>query len=186
MSEKREAERGLPDGHAGGDVASTPAVVDPGAPHVLFSVAGRNLAVPASSCKGVFRESRFTRVPGVPPWVLGVVAFRGEVVFLTDPARLLRLGRDPAPSAPEYVLMLARGDEKVGLWVDRVVDVVPMTAPRPPDEATPWEGCPEGLLRGQVSPGAEPVFFLDAPRYVESTGPGGRGGPRPRLGGPGA
>ncbi len=186
MSEKRGAQRGLADAHPGGDVPAPPGVVDPGVPHVLFSVAGRNLAVPASACKGVLRESRFTRVPGVPPWVLGVVAFRGEVVSLTDPARLLRLGRDPASSAPGYVLMLARGDEKVGLWVDRVVDVVPMTAPRPPDAAMPWEGCPEGLLRGQVSPGAETVFFLDAPRYVESTGPGGRAGRRPRLGAPGA
>lgn len=185
MSGKREAERGPSDVQEGGGVAST-AAVDPGAPHVLFSVAGRNLAVPASACKGVLKESHFTRVPGVPPWVLGVVAFRGEVVSLTDPARFLRLGRAPASPAPGYVLMLARGDEKVGLRVDRVVDVVPMTAPQAPDAAMPWEGCPEGLLRGKASHGAEAVFFLDALRYVDSTGPGGRGGPRPPMGGPGA
>jgi chemotaxis signal transduction protein len=82
--------------------------------------------------------------------------------------------------------MLARGDEKVGLRVDRVLDVVPMTAPQIPDAAMSWEGCPAGLLRGKASRGAEAVFFLDALRYVESTGPGGLGGPRPWMGGPGA
>ncbi len=186
MSGTREAERGPSDVQEGVDAVSTPAAVDPGSPHVLFSVAGRNLAVPASACKGVLKESHFTRVPGVPPWVLGVVAFRGEVVSLTDPARFLRLGGVSASPVPGYVLMLARGEEKVGLRVDRVVDVLPMSAPRAPDAVVSWEGCPEGLLMGEASRGAEAVFFLDAFRYVESTGAGGRGGARPWAGGPGA
>ncbi len=183
MREKREAQWNLPDVNAEGDAGSAAAGADPGDPHVLFSVAGRSLAVLASACKGVLRESRVTRIPGAPPWVMGVVAFRGEVVCLTDPARFLGLGREPGSSVPGYVLMLAHGDGKVGLWVERVADVVPMPAPRSPDAAVPWQGCPEGLLRGCVSGRAEPVFVLDAVRYVESTGPGCRAGPRPRVGG---
>lgn len=142
-----------------------------GLPHVLFGLSGRSFAVEAPLCKGVLRTPALSRLPGAPPWVLGVVAFRGEVVSLTDPACFLRLGRDPA-AAPAYVLMLTCGDARVGLGVDRVVDVVSIPVPRALDAEPPWPGCPEGLLKGQVPGGSDPVFILDAVRYAESTGPG--------------
>jgi len=139
-----------------------------GLSQVLFRVAERRFAVEAVLCKGVVRRPRGVRLPGVPPWVLGVVGVRGEVVSLTDPA--VYLGVPGArPPGVGYVLLLAAEGVKAGLWVDRVADVVEIPEAEVLPVESPWPGCPPGLLRGQWSSGEPPALLLDGRRYVAGT-----------------
>jgi purine-binding chemotaxis protein CheW len=138
----------------------------PGQPHVVFHLTGKRYAVDASLCKGVVRRSRIARLPGVPSYVLGVAGIRGEVVSATDPAVLLGV-TDERTETEGYFLILACGQIKTALWVDRVADVVLVGE----DDVLPVEGlapgAPEGLLTGQWPEGTAPVLILDGRRYLE-------------------
>jgi len=149
-------------------LGAAPEAASGGTLQVLFRVAERRFAVDAGLCKGVVRRPRSVRLPGVPPWVLGVVGIRGEVISLTDPAAYLGL---PGPRSPGdgYVLVLAAKELKAGVWVDRVVDVVEMPEAEVLPAESPWAGCPIGIIRGQWSAGDSPVLVLDGARYLEGT-----------------
>lgn len=140
---------------------------------VLFRLCGRRMAMEAPLCRAVVRRPRAARLPGLPPWILGVAGIRGEVVSLTDPAPYLGLhgGR---PAGDGFVLVVAHGGLKAGLWVDGVADVAPI----PPGEVVPvegpWPGCPPGAFLGHW-PGPDPqqpVLLLDGRRYLAETAPG--------------
>lgn len=147
-----------------------------GAPHVLFRLAERRIAVDAALCKGVVRRPRGVRLPGLPPWVLGVVGIRGEVVSLTDPALYLGVP-GTRPPGDGYVLILAAGDLKAGLWVDRIADVIEVSESEVMPVESPWPGCPTGLFRGQWASPEVPALVLDGKGYLAGTAVRG-GGPR--------
>ncbi len=150
--------------------------VAPGPARVLFWLCGRRLALEATLCKGVVRRPRAARLPGLPPWLLGVAGIRGEVVSLTDPAAYLGM-RGARPPGAGFVLLLAAGPLKAGLWVDRVADVVAVPEPEVLPVESPWPGCPPGAFEGHWPAGDPPVLLLDGRRYLEQTAVG-EAGPR--------
>jgi purine-binding chemotaxis protein CheW len=143
-----------------------------GCTHVLFEVAGMRFAVEAPLCKGVLRRPRSTRLPGLPPHLLGVSGIRGEVVSVVDPRLFLGLpGARPA-GREGFLLLLARDGVKAALWVDRVTDVVSLSAAEVLAAEAPWAHLPEGILLGQWGEGAVPVFVLDGARLLTASGAG--------------
>jgi len=146
----------------------------PGAAQVLFWLCGRRLAVEATLCKGVVRRPRAARLPGLPPWLLGVVGIRGEVVSLTDPAAYLGL-RGERPPGAGFVLLVGSGALKAGLWVDRIADVAPVPGAEVLPVESPWPGCPPGAFVGHWPEGDPPLLLLDGCRYLEQTAAGGEG-----------
>lgn len=140
---------------------------------VLFRLCGRRMALEASLCRAVVRRPRAARLPGLPPWILGVAGIRGEVVSLTDPAEYLGL-RSGRPAGDGFVLVVADGGVKAGLWVDGVADVAPIPPGAVVPVEAPWPGCPPGAFLGHWSgPDPEqPVLLLDGRRYLAETAAG--------------
>lgn len=142
-----------------------------GPPHVVFQLLGRRFAADARLCKGVVRRPRITRLPGLPPHVLGVAGIRGEVVSATDPAVLLALPGQ-RPDGQGFLLMLAEAQLKTALWVDRVVDVVSLDPAEILPVDHPWPSAPEGIVLGQTAHGTPPLLMLDGKRYLEASSVG--------------
>lgn len=147
----------------------------PGVPHVLFAVCGRDFAVDARACRGVYRKSVMMGLPGLPAHILGIAGIRGEVISVTDPAHYLALP-DARPGAPGYLLLLARGKLKAALWADQVFDVAPLRpeALHPPrlETAGDWRG----VVSGATEQDGTGTLVIDAGAYLERTavGSGGR------------
>ena len=136
-------------------------------PYVVFTIASRRFAVDARLAKGVVRAPRVVRLPGVPPYILGLAGVRGEVISVTDPALLLGLPGERPPGGG-YLLMLASEGVKAALWVDRICDVAQLPEDRLLPLEAPWPGAPPGVLAGQSADGASPPLLLvDGKRYLE-------------------
>jgi len=96
---------------------------DAGVVLLVFRIARREHALPVRDVVEVVRMVAATALPEAPPWVLGVIDFRGLVIPLIDVRR--RIGAPPREadlSTPIIVVQNAR--LAAGLVVDEVVEVL--------------------------------------------------------------
>jgi purine-binding chemotaxis protein CheW len=90
---------------------------------LTFRLEGREYAVPAGDVVEVLRMVAVTPVPEGPPWVCGVLNFRGRVIPVVDArARLGLARRDPDLSTP--IVVVEAGERVAGVVVDEALDVL--------------------------------------------------------------
>ncbi len=108
---------------------------------VLFELQGEIYALEAARVREIVQRPRETRVPHTPPYVVGIVNLRGQVVPTLDLLRRFGLG-DSTGSATQVIVVELR-QSLVGLIVDVVTEVmnVPLSRMEPP---------PETVLSGPV------------------------------------
>jgi purine-binding chemotaxis protein CheW len=123
--------------------------------HVHIRVAGERYAVDVGSVREVVEIGEVTPLVGAPGCVLGVRNLRGQAVGVFDLARVLGLQRD---AAPERLLVVACGDEHVGLAVDHVLDVEAITATE--------DAGVTGLLTGAALTDGALVGVVDLPAVL--------------------
>ena len=66
-----------------------------------------------------------TRLVEAPAYVRGVINLRGEIVLVTD--LRARFGLPPAAAESKPVMIVIDADDAIGMVVDGVTDVVPLT-----------------------------------------------------------
>lgn len=95
---------------------------------VPVRIAGEDCALPALAVEEVLGARRVVPIPGAPPHLPGVVAWRGRAVALLDLGVLLGKPR-LAPDAPlERIVIVAVADGALALpaeWVEAVHDAAP-------------------------------------------------------------
>jgi purine-binding chemotaxis protein CheW len=109
------------------------------------------------------RLTQVRRVPGAAARVAGLVNVRGEIFCALD-ARAI-LGLPPAPPLPGYMLALRGFDQRVGLIVDAIADVItidPETVEPPPDSPPDRAAC----ITGTTSVYLGHVMVLDVEQVV--------------------
>jgi purine-binding chemotaxis protein CheW len=92
---------------------------------LLFRIADEWYAVRASDVREIFQDYEVTPVPCVRDFILGVVSIRGEILSVTDPARMMHLGSvgsDVQTGLP--VVVIANDTVATALVVDEVGDIV--------------------------------------------------------------
>lgn len=90
--------------------------------YLAFAVGESRYAMELSAIQKVIKLSRVTEIPLASEEILGVISVRGRVTTLFDARRLLSL--PPAePTIRSRVLLVARGEETVGLLVDGALRV---------------------------------------------------------------
>ena len=147
--------------------------------HVLFRVGEGEYAVPAADVLVMESYAGATRVPGVEPWLVGIVQIRGEVVPVVDLRR--RFGIDGVePNVDRRVLVVRQGERSVGLLVDRAREVLSIGAAhlREPPEAVAHGS--DRMIRSVASVGDRLLMLLDTARVIgvvepEDAGELGRG-----------
>ncbi len=117
-------------------------------------------AVPMDTVAEVGRVPAVTRVPGTPPWVAGVINWRGRILGVVDLRGLL--GLDAVSGRESRIVVLTRGAVTVGLVADRVDGVVTVDPEQLEPALATLPAEAGALIEGQLVDGDGPVGVLDA------------------------
>lgn len=150
--------------------ASTPetrSVVDANTEkYLVFQIGNESYAIPLLQVQEIRSFTPVTRVPNAPPYVLGVMNLRGNIIAVLD-ART-RFVIEPQPDEENTVVVVVQVQGKTfGLRVDSVSDVadVPVDQIQPPppvaSEAT------QKFLSGLVQLGDRVLILLNLPEIFD-------------------
>jgi purine-binding chemotaxis protein CheW len=99
---------------------------------VIFRLSGENYGVDVHQVQSIIPVQEIAAVPGVPPFIEGVINLRGDVVPVVDLRTRFQL---PAQEMRKRVIVIVEVNGLlVGLVVDKVLEVtkIPETAVAPP------------------------------------------------------
>lgn len=131
---------------------------------VILRFAGARYAVDMATVAEVVPVPGVTRVPGSPPWLSGVVNWRGRVLPVVDLRPLVGAPMAPLPTSARLVVLTV-DDREVAL----VADMVPGLLDCPPDSLEPMPATVAtgiaALVRGVVDFDG-PVALLDSASII--------------------
>jgi chemotaxis signal transduction protein len=94
---------------------------------IFFRAAGERYAMYASDVLKVVGQARLCRLPRLPAPVLGITHHRGRIVTVVDVGGLFAGGDRRDATDASRVLVLDRGQRNLGLRVDAVEHIEPMS-----------------------------------------------------------
>jgi len=102
---------------------------------VEFELADERYAIELSVVREVYPLDNLTPVPNTPPFVLGIINFRGQIVSILDLGILLDLSPD-RPHEPAWVILLQNEQMEFGIRVDGILGVteIPVRALQAPPQ----------------------------------------------------
>lgn len=127
---------------------------------VILRFAGARYAVDMASVAEVVPVPVLTRIPGGPPWLSGVVNWRGRVLPVIDLRPLVGAALSPLPTSARLVV-LAEGDIEVGV----VADMVPGLLECHPRDLEPIPGT----IATGIAPLVRGVVDVDGPVALLAT-----------------
>ena len=155
-------------------------------------VGGQVLAVPTVALREIVRAQGCTPLPLTPPWVRGLMNLRGSPLPVLDLAARLGMpagvdghrcsvlvvklfsgeresGESSLPGArAEGVGRSAPVEPPLGLWVDRVLDIVDLQ-PQKPDAVSPFgHAVPARFVAQVLRRNREPVPGLDLEQVLNT------------------
>jgi len=138
---------------------------------LLFRIAEEWYAVEARDVREIFQDYEVTPVPCVPEFILGVVNIRGEILSVTDPARMMHLGcigGDGHGGLPAVVV--ANDTVATALVVDEIGDIVEVAdgAIEPPVSII--DRAQAEFVAGSVFVSDRMVGLLNVERVLEPIG----------------
>ena len=133
--------------------------------HVTFRVGEAEYAIPATEVLHLDSYDGATRVPGVPPYVAGLVQVRGRVVPVVD--LRARFGLPATTRTSDHrVIVVQIGSRIAGLLADSARDVMQLDDTkfeRPPEMI---ERQSQGFVRAVVSVAKRLILLVDVPRVI--------------------
>jgi purine-binding chemotaxis protein CheW len=133
-----------------------------GARYLVTEVAGRRFAWEIAQVREIVPTRAVTRLPGSPPWVLGLLNLRGTVLTVVDLATRLAL---PAGDGESVVVLDVEG-RALGVRVDRVRAVAAAEEVRV--ETVEAARGAEGLVSGMVRSADGEAALMDAAALCRS------------------
>ena len=124
---------------------------------VGFVLAGERYGIESRFVREVARLTRFTPVPGTPPFVLGVTNLRGEILALFDLRHLLGVVPEGVTDLGRIVV-LGENRREFGLLADAASEILCVPVARLTQPQTAWGGS---YVRG-VSPDGVVVLSGEA------------------------
>jgi purine-binding chemotaxis protein CheW len=127
-----------------------------------FSLAYERYALETSYVREVHQLKEFTPLPCTPPFILGIINVRGQILAVIDLKRFFNLP-DRGLSDLNKVIILRRGRLEVGLLADAVSGV--WTVPRPEVQAPlpTLEGISPDYLKGVTR---DALIILEAEKIL--------------------
>ncbi len=114
---------------------------------LAFTLAGQTYAVEACHVREVCQLKDMARVPGTPPFVAGVMNVRGRILAILDLRTLFELPIADGPRT-DRVIVLAGGDDELGLLADSIDGVTSVPASDLQESLPALSGVSEKLLKG--------------------------------------
>lgn len=133
--------------------------------HVVFRVGEAEYVIPATAVLQMESFTGATEVPGVVPWVAGVVQVRGRVIPIIDLRARFGLPR-VSPTIESRFLVVRRGARTLGLLVDSARDVVRIESSsfHPPPDVLAQQT--HGFVREVAQAGPRTVLRIDLDRVI--------------------
>ena len=122
---------------------------------LMFAAEGNRYGCKLEAVREILPFRAVTRLPGAPPYVVGLINLRGRLVTVVDLA--VQLGnRDAGSVLPPgaSIVLLESGTRLVGVMVDEVRDVRPVSA---------------GAVEPIQNDGAAPGVFRALARFADGT-----------------
>lgn len=132
---------------------------------VTFRLDGETYGVNVMDVQEVLRITDIAPVPGAPPFVLGIINLRGNVVSVIDTRRRFSLAPAETNDASRIIIIESNG-QTVGIQVDAVAEVLDVDSSE--IETSPDVGNDESsrYISGMVSRGEELVILIDVSKIV--------------------
>jgi purine-binding chemotaxis protein CheW len=133
--------------------------------HVIFKVGGSEYAMPASDVLQMESFSGATAVPGVAPYVAGIVQVRGKIVPVVD--LRARFGLPPVETTLDSRLVVGqKGARPVALLVDSAREVLKLDpeALQPPPRALAEDA--QGYVKAVARVGARLLMLIDFDKVI--------------------
>ena len=111
----------------------------------------------------IVRLREVTAVPHMPPWVLGVVGLRGEVVQVVDLRMRLGIERSPTTRSTRVIVLHGDDDRVTGILVDAVDQVLRISE----ELIRPAAGAETGAVVELCERDGEFVSVVDVDRALE-------------------
>ena len=138
---------------------------------LLFRIAEEWYAVSVADVREIFQEYHLTPIPCVPDFVQGVTNVRGEILSVTDPARLMGLGSVVGEEgAQPPAVVLVSGEVATALIVDEIGDIteVPNNSVEPPVSII--DRAQADFVAGSVYVNDAMIGLLNVGRVLEPVG----------------
>jgi purine-binding chemotaxis protein CheW len=150
---------------------------------LAFDLAGQVYAVPVGDVVEVVRMVAVTPVPESPPWLAGVVDYRGRVIPVVDGRARFGLPRR-APELDTPIVVVAAGGQPVGLVVDQAREVLELPERDLAPAGAGLTGAPggAGLVTAVARPGRPLVLLLDTARLAAGAASAAGSGGEVRVG----
>ena len=134
---------------------------------IVFTLEGREFALPVENVSEVLRMVTLAPVPESPMWMPGVINLRGAVVPVVD--LRMRLALPHARWGVNTPIIVAQcGGRMLGLLADAVVELltVPASSISPPDDGI---GATAAAAAGVARAGERLIFIFDLERLFIGT-----------------
>ncbi|KAF1302034.1 chemotaxis protein CheW [Enterococcus saccharolyticus] len=92
---------------------------------ILFKMNHQNYLISADAVEEVIDTIRITKVPLAPHWIEGLINLRGTVLTVVNLSRLIGV---PTTEINRNILIMKQNEEKKGLLIEEVVEVVDIEA----------------------------------------------------------
>ena len=135
---------------------------------VTFRLGDDHFAVDVGVVERVLRYTAPSVVPNLPAWIDGVIEHGGRVVPVIDLRTRFKMPR-LAPRPEHRILVLAIGEEWLGVTVDSVHEVLAVTAEEIAPPPTLFRGLSAEYLKGLVRRDGLLLIFLDVARVLTSS-----------------
>lgn len=128
---------------------------------VTFFLSDQEFGVNIQSVREIKGWQHTTALPNTPPYVIGALNLRGQIIAVYDLRYLLGIGKSDA-GAGHVVVVVEIGDRCLGLLADSVSDILTLDAASiRPVPAT--AAAKEQFLTGLIARGEKMVSILDLP-----------------------
>lgn len=129
-----------------------------------FSLGPERYAFETSFVREVFPLTEITPLPGVPPYILGVVNVRGRILSVMDIRRLLEFGNVGLTNLNKAII-LHNGDMELAVLADEVAGVYAIDGDEGQRALATLSGRREEYLKGVTQ---DRVVVLDAEKLLAS------------------
>lgn len=93
-------------------------------PYVTFTLGRESFGIDLKLVEEIIEIPTITKVPDAPPYVLGVICLRDQVLPLLDFIQLLQVEPAENPTAGDMVILLSFGAAKLGIVVDGIQEII--------------------------------------------------------------
>lgn len=138
---------------------------------LLFRIGEEWYAVGVGAVREIFQEYEVTSIPCIPDFILGVVNVRGEILSVTDPARMMRIGSiESTDGVKPPAIVIANDEVATALVVDEIGDItdVPSASIEPPVSII--DRAQAEFIEGSAYVGGAMVGLLKVARILEPIG----------------